>query len=188
MNKTINAALGGRKFTIDEDAYSKLDKYLKNFRKKANLGMDTKEMMEDIEARIADLFEAEIRSSNQVVDNALVTKVISQLGMPDGSPGDENAGTSSSYQAAEVDRSARKFFRDKEQNILGGVCAGASHYFNIDVVLVRILFVLLFLCGFSGFFIYLILWIVCPRAVTAADKCQMHGLPVTAENMKQFQK
>jgi hypothetical protein len=40
--------------------------------------------------------------------------------------------------------------------------------------------------GSAGFWIYVILWIAAPLAETPAQKCQMYGLPVTAENLRKF--
>ncbi|MDD2293368.1 MAG: PspC domain-containing protein [Bacteroidales bacterium] len=185
MKKVINVGIGGRSFTIDEDAYRKLDAYLNNFRTKAHMGCQTKEVMDDLEMRIAELFEQELGSKSEVVNLALVNKVISQLGMPDGSAGDGGYSTNDNkeqYQAT----GTKRFYRDPDNNIIGGVCSGLAAYFNIDIVLVRILFVIALLLGSAGFWAYIIFWIVAPKAVTAAQKCEMRGWPVTAENMGKF--
>jgi phage shock protein C len=57
----------------------------------------------------------------------------------------------------------KKLYRSKNK-VFGGVCSGLSNYFNIDIVLVRILFTLglIFSCGFPFFLLYLLLWIVLP--------------------------
>ena len=58
--------------------------------------------------------------------------------------------------------------------------------FNVDVTIIRIIF-LVFLFGWgSGLLVYLILWMVVPAAKTPADYCQMHGLEPTAENMAKY--
>ena len=59
-------------------------------------------------------------------------------------------------------------------------------FFDVDVLVVRILFACLFLFGSFGGWVYIILWIAVPAARTSAEKCRMHGLPVTAENMRRF--
>src|SRR5690348_7224646 len=43
-----------------------------------------------------------------------------------------------------------------------GVCAGVSNYLDLDVTLVRVLWVLAFFCGGTGLLLYIILWIVLP--------------------------
>ena len=89
MKKVINASVGGRGFTLDEDAYERLNLYFDHF--KARLNKDSQsakeEVMSDLESRIAELFNEGIGgASYRVVDLALVNKVVGQLGMPDGSP------------------------------------------------------------------------------------------------------
>lgn len=60
---------------------------------------------------------------------------------------------------------AKRFYRSREPKVLGGVCSGLAKYFNMDVVLVRLLFVLgmFFTCIFPFFLIYLALWVVAPN-------------------------
>lgn len=188
MKKVINVGIGGRSFTIDEDAYRKLDSYLNLFRAKAHMGYETKEVMDDLEMRIAELFEQSLGNKSDVVNLALVNKVITQLGMPDGSQDDGSSSNTSYNETRETyqERGPRKFYRDADNSVIGGVCGGLAAYCNIDLVLVRILFVIALILGSAGFWIYLIFWIVAPKAVTAAQKCEMRGWPVTAENMSKF--
>lgn len=93
MKKVVNVGIGGTSFVIDEDAYQRLDKYLERFREKTRMGVQTKDVMEDLEQRIAELFSESLRSEQEVVNLALVNKVISQLGMPDGGPVEDDFGT-----------------------------------------------------------------------------------------------
>ena len=56
----------------------------------------------------------------------------------------------------------QKLYRDKTNHIVGGVAAGLGNYFNLDPLLIRILFVLLAIFGGGGVIIYFILWIFVP--------------------------
>ena len=67
-----------------------------------------------------------------------------------------------------------------------GVCSGISLYLGIDVVIIRVLFLVALLCGSAGFWIYVVFWIAAPAAVTAAEKCEMRGVKATAENIKKY--
>lgn len=190
MKKVLNVGIGGRSFTIDEDAYQKLDAYLEKFRQKTQMGYQTKEVMDDLEMRIAELFSDSLTSKQEVVNMALVNKVISQLGMPDGTPGSssdydfrQDINDSYSYQ-----RPVKKLYRDSDSKVIGGVCSGFAAYFDIDIMIIRVVFLIALFCGSLGFWIYVIFWIVAPLATTAAQKCEMRGLPVTAENMRKFSK
>ncbi|MBN2505018.1 MAG: PspC domain-containing protein [Bacilli bacterium] len=62
--------------------------------------------------------------------------------------------------------SSRKLYRDVENGKIGGVCAGLSDYFDLDVTLIRIIWVLLIVFAGTGFFVYIIMWIVVdPKSV-----------------------
>jgi phage shock protein PspC (stress-responsive transcriptional regulator) len=51
--------------------------------------------------------------------------------------------------------------------MVGGICGGLAEYFNVDVTLIRILFVVLALAGGSGLLLYLVMWIIVPDASKA---------------------
>lgn len=184
MKKTINAGIGKRSFVIDEDAYARLDSFLNHFRARINVS-DKKEVMEDLEERIAELFSAETQDGRTVVDLNLVNRVIAEIGMPDGTDEFASAASAASSDNNEV-KGAKKLFRNPDDKVLGGVCSGIAAYFDTDVVLIRVLFVALLICASAGFWAYLIFWIVTPIAKTAADRCTMRGLAPTMENLSKY--
>jgi phage shock protein C len=57
----------------------------------------------------------------------------------------------------------RKLYRNTSDGKLAGVCAGLAQYFNVDVTLIRVLFVLLAVLGGSGLVLYLAMWIIVPK-------------------------
>ncbi len=57
----------------------------------------------------------------------------------------------------------KRLLRSNTNRVIAGVCGGIGEYFDIDPVLVRILFVLTAIFG-AGFIIYLVLWIMMPEA------------------------
>jgi phage shock protein PspC (stress-responsive transcriptional regulator) len=183
MKKVITTGIGGRSFTINEDAYGRLESYLNNFR--AHLKDVSKdEVMDELESRIADIFYSEVGDSTRVIDLELVQKVVAQLGMPDGSD------SSAEYTAAPGSSSAsnlqRKLYRDTDDVRIAGVCSGLSLYFGIDTALMRIIMLVALIAGSAGFWIYVILWIAVPKALTPAQKCELRGLAPTASNMAKF--
>lgn len=189
MKKVLNASLGGRSFAIEEDAYARLSAYLEHFRSRlaAQAGVpftQRSEVMEELESRISELFLQEIGNDGRVVSLGLVTRVAGQLGMPDGGP--ENPGAAAAAPESPDTKSRKKIYRDSENARIAGVCAGLANFLDIDVVLVRILMLVALIAGTAGFWIYVICWIAIPRAVTSSQKCEMHGLPVTAENIARF--
>jgi phage shock protein C len=58
---------------------------------------------------------------------------------------------------------SRKLYRSKTKRQLAGVCGGLAEYFNLDVTLIRVLFVLLAVLGGSGLVIYVAMWIIVPK-------------------------
>lgn len=68
--------------------------------------------------------------------------------------------------------------------MIAGVAAGLANYFNIDAVIVRLLFVITIFFGGAGVLAYIILWLVVPEAKTASERLSMQGKPATLENLK----
>jgi phage shock protein C len=56
----------------------------------------------------------------------------------------------------------KRLMRSSTDKKLGGVCAGLANYFDMDVTLVRVLWLLVVLCGGTGILLYVILWLVLP--------------------------
>ncbi len=199
MKKIVNASIGGRNFLLDDDAFQRLSDYLKHFPARLLYikegALDQKEVMSDLESRIAELFQREGFVSTpegeaaRVVNLEVVRRITAQLGMPDGSeePREEEAKQFSGEQKWRYSRT-RRLYRDPDDKMIGGVCSGLAAYFDVDITLIRVLAVVALICFGFGFWAYLILWIVAPKAVTPAQKCEMRGWPVTAENMARFQK
>ena len=182
MKKTVNVSLGGMVFCLEEDAYIRLDRYLKGLEQRFKKSKDVREIMNDIESRIAEHFKERMSFPEMVINLVEVERVIGIMGNPsDFDDNDVNA-ESSSYNRS-PGGSRKRFFRDPENSVIAGVCSGLSYYWNIDVVIIRILFVILAFWGGGGVIIYIILWIVIPEALTVADRLEMTGEPVNAQNI-----
>jgi phage shock protein PspC (stress-responsive transcriptional regulator) len=65
---------------------------------------------------------------------------------------------------AAVTGGPKRLMRSSTDKKLGGVCAGLAEYFDMDVTLVRVLWLLVVLCGGTGILLYIILWLVLPLA------------------------
>lgn len=57
----------------------------------------------------------------------------------------------------------KRLYRSKKDKILGGVCGGIGEYFNIDPVIIRLLWILLLFVGGAGILAYLVAWIIIPK-------------------------
>lgn len=184
MKKVVTVGIGGRSFVIDEDAYQKLSLYLTKFKERTGMGFQSADVMEDLEQRIAELFTEELGSKLEVVNLTMVNKIISQLGMPDGEPMEEDFGIKGEQGFTAT--ASKKLYRDSDDKMIGGVCSGLALYLNVDVVIMRVLFFVSLFMGGIGFWAYIVFWIVAPMAYTPAQKCAMRGLPATAENLRKF--
>ncbi|MFA9405478.1 MAG: PspC domain-containing protein [Anaerolineales bacterium] len=58
---------------------------------------------------------------------------------------------------------AKKLYRSQDQKMLGGVCGGLGEYFNIDPIIVRLIFVAFALVAGGGLLLYLIMWLLIPQ-------------------------
>lgn len=88
-----------------------------------------------------------------------------------------------SYELEEPENT-KKLYRDNERKVLGGVSGGLAAYFGIDIIVVRLLFVVTTIFGGLGLVAYIVLWIVLPAALSITDKMQMQGEPVTLSNIE----
>ena len=191
MKKTINVAIGGCSFTIDEDAYNTLNEYLERFKGALDSSSSSADVMDELEGRIADLIKAKL-GGREVVDMKIAQEVVAQLGYPQGyrPPEADNAGGNARdeyhYSGTDGERPVRKLFRDPDDKKLAGVCSGLALFLGVDVTLIRIIFLVAFICGSAGLWIYLVIWIAAPEARTAAEKCELRGIPANAENIRRF--
>ena len=188
MNKTVSINIGGLVFHIEEDAYDRLRAYLDNLRYRFNAEEGRDEIMADIESRIAEILVEKKGPAREVIVMKDIEEVITMMGEPE-TISDESNTESQEKQEEPTHEHAyrhgrRRFFRDPDDRVVGGVCSGAGHYFDIDPVWIRLGFVLLFILGGTGILFYIILMIIIPKAETTAEKLEMRGDPVDVNNIK----
>ncbi len=190
MNKTVNINLAGTSFHIDEDAFGKLSRYLDAIRKSLKGADGSEEIMQDIEARIGELFSEKIENPTQVVTLKTLDEVIAVMGQPEDYEVDdeifEDAPPSSKKQAqSRGNASHKQLFRDIDTKYIAGVSSGLGHYVGVDAIWIRLLWVLLVVAGMgSPVVVYILLWILVPAAVTTSDKLKMTGEPVNISNIE----
>lgn len=156
MKTTLNVNIGQVAFTIDEDAYDALNKYLDDV--KSRVYGDT--VVEDVETRIADIFSERLSTPMQVVNIDMVRQAIAVIGKPDVF-GERTKEDSEKQPNVQFPR-PRKLMRSRHNKMIGGVCAGMAEYFDVDASLMRVLAVIALFAGTAGFWAYVILWIVLP--------------------------
>ncbi|MCE7061887.1 PspC domain-containing protein [Dyadobacter sp. CY343] len=295
MKKTISINIGGIIFHIEEDGYEKLKSYLASIQKYFSSFADSKEIVSDIEGRIAERFTNKQKTENkQVISLTDVEELIAAMGtvadfeaieqaediladpletatatqtnipkvevppfVPPKTEPEKPAGPKKLYRdlrrkllggvaaglahyftvdpiwvrlaflfavvglpagsgmmnlnmedefgpfsgfmvlvyiamwvafpgnsTLEEDTKIKKFFRDPDRKVVGGVAAGVASYFGVDLGVVRFLWVLSILFFGTGIIIYIVLWVISPVANTLTEKMEMQGEPITLSNIE----
>ena len=174
MKEVVKVSISGIAFSFDAEAYQVMKDYLDKLETGYAKKPDGREIVADIEARIAELILNEQESDN-VVSRALAESVVAQLGFPDDLDTEEEP---------PVEKIPKRLYRNPDGAVLGGVCSGLAAYFRTDPVWIRLAFFLpmllvIFPTGdasafFGSMFImfvvlYIILWICLLYTSDAAD-------------------
>ncbi len=205
MKKIVNINLGGYPFTIDIDAYEKMEAYFASLEKYFADYENPHEIIFDIEVRMAELFK-ENTGEHAILSISDVDKAIKILGTPEDfskenideeeikkdkdeikkdKDEDEYIRKGRSRRRENVEyRVGKKLFRDPDNKIIAGVCSGLANYFGVpDPVWIRLLFVILFFGTGIGLIVYIVLMIVIPQAKTTTDRMEMRGEPIDIDTI-----
>lgn len=173
MHKVININFQGRILPIEELAYESLKQYIESLRSYFDKEEGRDEIINDIECRIAELCDDQLKKGTVCITEEHINLIIASIGRPadfeaqDGfEAGAAQEHTSSKNAAsnntmASETTSHKRLYRDERNKVLGGVCSGIANYFNVDPLLVRILWIFLIGVNVLG---YLILWIAVPSS------------------------
>ena len=187
MKKTIKINISGFVFNVDDDAYDRLKAYLDKLQSRFAGTPGDEEIMADIEARIAEIFQSRTGDDKDVVNSEDVEAAIGILGEPEDISGLEDGDEifeEEPQRRHHHSNGRRRLYRDPDSHVIGGVCGGVGEYFGIDPVIVRIIFVVFFLAWGAGFLVYILLWLVLPEARTTAEKLEMKGERINVENIE----
>ncbi|MCC6288867.1 MAG: PspC domain-containing protein [Chitinophagaceae bacterium] len=174
MKKVININFQGRVIPIEETAYEALKQYIESLRRYFAHEEGRDEIINDIENRIAELFDEKLKKGAVCITDEDVNAVMVSMGRPEDFEEQDAtyAGSATDYAKTESSQSTntqqayeepRRLSRAANDKVLGGVCAGIAHYMKIDPAVVRIIFALIAFGGFGfGIVLYIILWIILP--------------------------
>ncbi len=164
MKKTLSINISGILFHIEEDGYDTLKNYLESINTHFSGYPDSKEIVSDIENRIAEIFLSYLKNNNQVITAENVTRLIEKMGtIADFSALEEKEEVEEVVDSASEDfykyvtppnadsGGYKKLMRMEYKKILGGVCAGIAHYFAIDALWIRLIAILLLFSGNINF-------------------------------------
>lgn len=201
MNEIKRCSLSGVGFTLEKEAYNRLNDYLQSLKRAYKNNPDSEEILADIEARIVELILSAQSSAENMVCLPLIENIIAQLGSPEDISGEEEQSHSENNS-----RIPRRLYRDLENSKLGGICAGLAKYFGVEVVWIRLaIFSPLLLIPLNniphigwlsqvganifGIFLltYLILWFAIPGAKSARQKLEQEGERISAQSIAERQ-
>lgn len=199
MKNTENISLGGYAFTIEADAYTELEKYINEIRSGFSSDPSAEEIIADIEERIAELIK-EQTVPGMVVNLPMIQEIKRRIGNPkelaQDEPNEEGAPAEEPKQPKPEKKNwkNRRLYRDIDNRVFGGVCSGLGAYFGIDNVIIRLIFIILFIGGLLGvdegpyilisLISYVCLWIAMPAARTGEQKREMRGRPTDLKDYK----
>ncbi|MBL7927251.1 MAG: PspC domain-containing protein [Bacteroidia bacterium] len=178
MNKTLTVNIGGIVFHIEEQAFETLKKYLESIKIHFTTADGRDEIIQDIEARIAEMLQERISDHKQVITVDDVEAVAAAMGKPEqfsDTPDADAKSTATFNTPNNFNTGKRRLYRDVDDRVLGGVCAGIAHRFNMDPIWVRLVFFALIWGGGVSLWVYILLLIVVPKAITNAQKIEMRG-------------
>ncbi len=181
MKKALQISLAKTLFTIEEDAYARLENYLASVRDHFEKTTGYTEIINDIESRIA---EQLIEGRHKIVTIEAIERILATMGrVEDFDDGAERSGErTQSTTNAQV---GKKLYRDPDNALIAGVCSGIAAYMGWDTIWVRLAFIVLSFFNGLGIMLYIFLWIIMPEAKSAAQKLEMAGSPVTIETLSE---
>jgi len=181
MKKITNITIGTSLFVIENDAYEILQNYLTSVTLEFNNDPDADEIIKDIEYSISDKLLAQNKNTQTAINKKEIQDIIEELGTV------EQLSTEANIPVRPQEVS-KKLYRNTDTKIIAGVASGLAQYFNIDVVIIRIIFGLSVLWGGLGILIYLVLWMVTPYAKTTAQKLEMQGKKINLSSITETSK
>ena len=169
MKKVININFQGRVVPIEETSYDLLKQYTDSLRIYFANEEGRDEIINDIESRIGELFQERIKNGATCITDDDINGIINNIGRPQDLADADSVSGSGSYAKTEQSEGAyqqtafitgKRLYRDANNKVLGGVCSGIAAYFNIEPIIVRLVFI------FSGigFLAYLLLWAFVPSS------------------------
>jgi phage shock protein PspC (stress-responsive transcriptional regulator) len=189
MQKVIAINLNGNAFQLEETGYEALVAYLAQAEAHLKDNPDRAEIVADLEQAIAEKCRRFLGPHKSVVAAAEIDQVIKEMGPVDGGqaspPADGDAAPHADAGAQDSARATRKrLYQIPDGKMISGVCNGLAAYFDIDVTIVRVIFVLLAIATKGLWvFVYVVLMFVIPYATTSEERAAAAGVPFSAQQL-----
>jgi phage shock protein PspC (stress-responsive transcriptional regulator) len=197
MRRVISVSLNGRAYQLEDDAHAALAEYLESAARALAGNPDQAEILADLEQAIADKLERSLGPHKTVVLRAEIEQVIREMGpvdsgagagaaqegVPPGAAAPERGAAAAAAGAARQAGGAasKRLYQISDGALISGVCKGIAVYLDVDVTLVRLLFVIAaVLTGGLAVLVYVIMMFIVPYANTLEEHAAARGLPFNA--------
>ena len=194
MRPVISVSLNGRAYQLEDDAHAALADYLDSAARALAGNPDQAEILADLEQAIADKLERCLSAHKTVVARSEIEQVIREMGPvesgagngapQDGVPPDPGSGTAGANAGSAQQTGAaasKRLYQISDGALISGVCKGIAVYLDVDVTLVRVLFVIAaVLTGGLAVLVYVVLMFIVPYANTLEEHAAARGLPFNA--------
>ncbi len=179
MKQVININFQGRIVPIEVTAYEILKSYIESLSRHFDAEEGKDEIINDIENRIGELFQERIKAGATCIIDDDVNAIIKSIGRPEDFDDAEPSSATNASNAQQNNESTnqnqstyttatgkKRLFRDENHKLVGGVCSGVANYFDVDIAIVRVVFLIALFSFGIGLIPYLILWIAVPSSAT----------------------
>ena len=178
MQKVVSINLNGNAYQLEEPAYEALRSYLQAAESRLETNPDRAEILADLEQAIAEKCARYLGPNKTVVSAAEIATVITEMGPV------ESPATAAQEPSPCGKDGPRRLYQIREGAMVAGVCKGIAAFFDIDVTIVRVAFVILAFATFGAWvFVYLVMAIVIPYADTPEDRAAAYGLRLKAREL-----
>lgn len=187
MKTVTTIHLNGRAYQVEEEAHGALAAYLDKAATTLADNPDKDEIMADFEAAIAEKFSKYLTPNKNVITHKEIEEIIAEMGPvgDTGGSGTEAGGTATAEtkQKSGSNGAKKRLYRIREGRIIAGVCSGLAAYFNVDVVIVRVIFVFVGIISHGGAILaYIILMLVMPQASEGEARAHASAAPLSAHD------
>ncbi|HRD58408.1 MAG TPA: PspC domain-containing protein [Ferruginibacter sp.] len=179
MKQVININFQGRVVPIEVTAFDLLKQYTDSLNRHFAHEEGKDEIINDIESRIGELFQERLKKGATCITDDDVNAIIKSMGRPEdfeteageqsstaATSANSNDNTQQANAGTQQTAGPKRLFRNENDKWIGGVCSGLANYFNTDVLIIRIIFLILFFAFGFGLLPYIILWVAVPSSAS----------------------
>lgn len=187
MNTVIIINLNGNAFHVEEPGYVALRSYLERAQAQLKDNPDKDEITKDLEQAIADKCAQFLAAHKNVITAGEMEEVLKQMGPVESDPSASAQSSDSTQPTPKTSAgtsSPKRLYQIRDGAMISGVCKGIAAYFDIDVTIVRLIFVLLALVTTGAWvLLYIAMMFVIPFANTEEERAIASGQPFNAQEV-----